>query len=162
MKFLNPTLTLSLTLALIVSSCKAPDVPVPQAENEIVVEEPVAPAKVEAPKEDKNVPKADREYRAAWVASVANINWPSKPGLSVQEQQKEAIALLDLLQENNFNAVVFQVRPQADALYQSDLEPWSYYLTGEQGKAPEPFYDPLQFWIEAAHDRGLEVYAWLN
>lgn len=162
MKFLNPTLTLSLTLALIVSSCKAPDVPVPQAENEIVVEEPVAPAKVEAPKEDKNVPKADREYRAAWVASVANINWPSKPGLSVQEQQKEAIALLDLLQENNFNAVVFQVRPQADALYQSDLEPWSYYLTGEQGKAPEPFYDPLHFWIEAAHDRGLELHAWLN
>ncbi|HEU0112891.1 MAG TPA: family 10 glycosylhydrolase [Flavisolibacter sp.] len=107
-------------------------------------------------------PGAEREFRAAWVATVANINWPSKPGLPVDSQQKEAIALLDFLKSHNFNAVVFQVRPQADALYQSSLEPWSYYLTGTQGKAPEPFYDPLQFWIEAAHDRGLELHVWLN
>lgn len=109
-----------------------------------------------------DVPHADREFRAAWVATVANINWPSKPGLSSKEQQQEAIALLDFLKANNFNAVIFQVRPQADALYESDLEPWSYFLTGQQGKAPEPFYDPLHFWIEAAHDRGLELHAWLN
>ncbi|HEY0040831.1 MAG TPA: family 10 glycosylhydrolase, partial [Flavisolibacter sp.] len=96
-------------------------------------------------------PKAEREFRAAWVATVANINWPSKPGLPVDSQQKEAIALLDFLKTNNFNAVVFQVRPQADALYKSDLEPWSYYLTGTQGKAPDPYYDPLEFWINAAH-----------
>jgi len=107
-------------------------------------------------------PKAEREFRAAWVATVANINWPSRPGLPVDSQQKEAIALLDFLKANNFNAVIFQVRPQADALYQSSLEPWSYFLTGEQGKAPEPFYDPLQFWVEAAHDRGLELHVWLN
>ncbi len=107
-------------------------------------------------------PKAEREFRAAWVATVANINWPSKPGLPVDSQQKEAIALLDFLAANNFNAVIFQVRPQADALYQSSLEPWSYFLTGTQGKAPEPFYDPLQFWVEAAHDRGLELHVWLN
>ena len=107
-------------------------------------------------------PHAEREFRAAWVATVANINWPSKPGLPVDSQQKEALALLDFLKANNFNAVVFQVRPQADALYQSSLEPWSYYLTGQQGKAPEPFYDPLQFWLEAAHDRGLELHVWLN
>ena len=107
-------------------------------------------------------PKAEREFRAAWVATVANINWPSKPGLPVDSQQKEAIALLDFLKAHNFNAVVFQVRPQADALYKSDLEPWSYYLTGTQGKAPEPYYDPLQFWTEAAHDRGLEMHVWLN
>src|SRR5690349_4473999 len=73
-------------------------------------------------------PKAEREFRAAWVATVANINWPSKPGLPVDSQKTEAIRLLDLLKKNNFNAVVFQVRPQADALYKSDLEPWSYYL----------------------------------
>ncbi|WP_118193424.1 glycoside hydrolase family 10 protein [Albibacterium indicum] len=103
-----------------------------------------------------------REFRAAWVATVANINWPSKPGLSVEEQQKEAIALLDSLERLNFNAVVFQVRPQADALYASELEPWSYYLTGEQGKAPAPFYDPLEFWIREAHARGMELHAWLN
>jgi uncharacterized lipoprotein YddW (UPF0748 family) len=106
--------------------------------------------------------KAEREFRAAWVATVANINWPSKPGLPVDSQQKEAIALLDFLKAHNFNAVIFQVRPQADALYKSELEPWSYYLTGVQGKAPEPYYDPLQFWIEAAHDRGLELHVWLN
>ncbi len=104
----------------------------------------------------------EKEFRAAWVATVANINWPSKPGLSTAEQQKEAITLLDFLKNHHFNAVIFQVRPMADALYKSELEPWSYYLTGEQGKAPEPFYDPLQFWVEAAHDRGLELHVWLN
>ncbi|MGV3539142.1 MAG: glycoside hydrolase family 10 protein [Rufibacter sp.] len=108
------------------------------------------------------VPKAEDEFRAAWVATVANINWPSKPGLSTEEQQREAIQLLDFLQQNHYNAVVFQVRPQADALYKSDLEPWSYYLTGVQGKAPDPYYDPLEFWTEAAHDRGLEMHVWLN
>src|SRR5688572_20629370 len=97
-------------------------------------------------------PRAEREFRAAWVATVANINWPSKPGLPVDSQQKEAIALLDFLKAHNFNAVIFQVRPQADALYQSNLEPWSYYLTGVQGKAPDPFYDPLDFWVKEAHD----------
>lgn len=108
------------------------------------------------------LPKPDQEFRAAWVASVANINWPSKPGLPVSDQQAEALALLDLLKENGYNAVIFQVRPQCDALYESGIEPWSYYLTGHQGTAPDPFYDPLTFWIEAAHDRGLELHAWLN
>ena len=107
-------------------------------------------------------PSAEREFRAAWVATVANANWPSKPGLPVEEQKKEAIQLLDLLYKNNFNAVIFQVRPQCDALYYSELEPWSYYLTGKQGKAPDPYYDPLEFWIKEAHDRGIELHAWLN
>ncbi len=107
-------------------------------------------------------PTADREFRAAWVATVANINWPSKRGLSTQEQQAETITLLDFLQSHHFNAVIFQVRPQADALYRSTLEPWSYYLTGEQGKAPDPYYDPLEFWVRAAHERGMELHVWLN
>ena len=107
-------------------------------------------------------PSAEREFRAAWVATVANINWPSKPGLTVDQQKSEAVALLDLLRQNNFNAVVFQVRPHCDAMYSSELEPWSYYLTGEQGRAPEPWYDPLQFWIDEAHARGIELHAWLN
>ncbi|MDM8004282.1 MAG: family 10 glycosylhydrolase, partial [Bacteroidota bacterium] len=107
-------------------------------------------------------PAAEREFRAAWVATVANINWPSRPGLTVEEQKSEAIALLDLLYKNNFNAVIFQVRPHCDAMYKSDLEPWSYYLTGEEGKAPDPYYDPLQFWIDEAHARGIELHAWLN
>jgi uncharacterized lipoprotein YddW (UPF0748 family) len=103
-----------------------------------------------------------REFRAAWVASVANINWPSKPGLTTAEQQAEALSILDYLQVNNFNAVILQVRPQADALYASDIEPWSYFLTGEQDKAPDPYYDPLSFWIDEAHKRGLELHAWMN
>ncbi len=108
------------------------------------------------------LPQIQREFRAAWVATVANINWPSKPGLPVEIQQNEAIRLLDLLSQNHFNAVVFQIRPQCDALYQSALEPWSYYLTGKQGQAPDPYYDPLEFWINEAHKRGLELHVWLN
>lgn len=103
-----------------------------------------------------------REFRAAWVATVANINWPSKPGLPTATQKQEALALLDFLKEHHFNAVIFQVRPQADALYPSELEPWSYYLTGAQGNAPDPYYDPLEFWTEEAHKRGLELHVWLN
>ncbi len=109
-----------------------------------------------------NEPNAEREFRAAWVATVANINWPSKPGLAVETQKQEAIALLDFLQSHHFNAVIFQVRPQADALYKSDIEPWSYFLSGEQGKAPAPFYDPMEFWTTEAHKRGLELHVWLN
>ena len=108
------------------------------------------------------LPNVQREFRAAWIASVANINWPSRPGLSTQQQKEEAIYLLDLLQDHNFNTAILQIRPQCDALYKSDLEPWSYYLTGEQGKAPDPYYDPLEFWIEEAHKRGIELHAWLN
>ena len=108
------------------------------------------------------IPSAPREMRAVWVATVANIDWPSSPLLSVEDQKKEAIAILDKVKQLNMNAVILQIRPQADALYKSDLEPWSYYLTGEQGKAPEPFYDPLEFWIEESHARGIELHTWLN
>lgn len=141
-------LFLSLTAIVLISSCSS--------------QKPVAHQASQTGIQPSIVPDAVREFRAAWVATVANINWPSKPGLPIGEQQKEAIALLDFLKEHHFNAVVFQVRPQADALYKSSLEPWSYYLTGQQGKAPEPFYDPLEFWVRAAHERGLELHVWLN
>ncbi len=104
----------------------------------------------------------EREFRAAWVASVANINWPSKPGLSTEQQKQEAIDMLNDVAANNMNAVILQVRPQADALYESSYEPWSYYLTGQQGKAPEPYYDPLNFWIKESHKRGIKLHAWIN
>jgi uncharacterized lipoprotein YddW (UPF0748 family) len=109
-----------------------------------------------------NLPEIKREFRGAWIASVANINWPSKNNLTVDQQKAEAISMLDMLKDNNFNAVIFQIRPSADALYTSNIEPWSYFLTGETGKAPYPNYDPLQFWIEEAHKRGLELHVWLN
>lgn len=107
-------------------------------------------------------PAAAREFRAVWVATVTNIDWPTEPGLSTEQQQKEAIAILDQCAANNMNAVVLQVRTSCDAMYPSKLEPWSYYLTGEQGKAPEPYYDPLKFWIDEAHKRGIELHAWFN
>ncbi|MBL0143436.1 MAG: family 10 glycosylhydrolase [Betaproteobacteria bacterium] len=107
-------------------------------------------------------PPAPREFRAAWIASVANIDWPSRPGLSVQAQKAEIRRLVERAKSTGLNALILQVRPAADALYPSALEPWSEYLTGTQGKAPEPFYDPLALWIEEAHRNGLELHAWFN
>ncbi len=104
----------------------------------------------------------DREFRGAWVATVVNLDWPSSPALPVEKQKEELINLFDALAFLNFNAVFFQVRPECDALYNSNIEPWSFWLTGKQGKAPEPFYDPLEFAIEEAHKRGLELHAWIN
>jgi uncharacterized lipoprotein YddW (UPF0748 family) len=115
-----------------------------------------------AEKSEPGVPDVPREFRAVWVATVANIDWPSEPGLSTQDQQDELIAILDRCKVLNFNAVVLQVRPAADALYPSDLEPWSYFLTGEMGAAPQPHYDPLAFAVQEAHRRGLELHAWFN
>ena len=107
-------------------------------------------------------PRADREFRGVWVATVVNIDWPSKPGLSTDDQKKEAVTILDSVVALRLNAVILQVRPHCDAMYDSKLEPWSYYLTGEEGKAPDPYYDPLAFWVEEAHKRGIELHAWFN
>ena len=111
-------------------------------------------------------PPEPREFRGAWVATVANIDWPSKPGLSGATQRDEAIALLDRARAIGLNAIVLQVRPAADAIYPSALEPWTEFLSGEQGRAPvlagEPAWDPLAFWVHEAHRRGLELHAWFN
>ncbi len=107
-------------------------------------------------------PPLPREFRGVWVATVANIDWPSTPGLSVQRQKQQLIDILDKAAKMHLNAVVFQVRPACDAMYASKIEPWSEYLTGTAGKAPEPFYDPLAFAVEEAHKRGLELHAWFN
>jgi uncharacterized lipoprotein YddW (UPF0748 family) len=101
-----------------------------------------------------------REWRAAWVATVANIDWPSKPGLTAAAQQAEIRALCDTAVSIGLNALILQVRTATDALYDSRLEPWSEYLTGTQGQ--HPGYDPLAAWIEQAHARGLELHAWFN
>ena len=108
------------------------------------------------------LPKVEREFRGVWVASVANIDWPSKPGLSTQEQKLELLEILDRAAALRLNAVIFQVRPAADALYDSPFEPWSEYLTGTMGRAPSPYYDPLEFAVTEAHRRGLELHAWFN
>ncbi len=107
-------------------------------------------------------PPMQREFRGVWVASVANIDWPSRPGLSAWQQQTELLAILDRVKALRMNAVLLQVRPAGDAMYASTLEPWSAYLTGVEGRAPEPWYDPLQFAVREAHARGLELHAWFN
>jgi uncharacterized lipoprotein YddW (UPF0748 family) len=107
-------------------------------------------------------PAVQREFRAVWVATVANIDWPSKRDLTTEQQQAEMRVILNRAQELKLNAIVLQVRTSADALYASPIEPWSEYLTGEQGKAPQPFYDPLELWVREAHQRGIEVHAWFN
>jgi uncharacterized lipoprotein YddW (UPF0748 family) len=107
-------------------------------------------------------PEINREFRALWVATVRNMDWPSSPNITVAEQQQELLALLDRAVELKLNAIVFQVRPEADALYKSATEPWSRYLTGQQGRAPVPLWDPLEFAVVEARRRGLELHAWFN
>jgi uncharacterized lipoprotein YddW (UPF0748 family) len=108
------------------------------------------------------VPPMPREARGVWVATVGNMDWPSRRGLPTDSQKAELRAILDRVKQLRMNLVIFQVRPAGDALYASSLEPWSEYLTGTQGQAPDPYYDPLSFAIEEAHARGLELHAWFN
>ncbi len=117
----------------------------------------IAPASPQA-----QPPETPREFRGAWIASVANIDWPSHPGLAAEAQRDEARELVQVARRTGLNALILQVRPAADALYDSRLEPWSEYLTGEQGRAPQPLYDPLSFWIDEAHRAGIELHAWFN
>lgn len=107
-------------------------------------------------------PAPSREFRAAWVATVKNIDWPSQPGLTSAQQKAELLGILDRAAQLRLNAIILQVRPASDALYSSRLEPWSEFLTGQMGRAPWPHYDPLAFAVEEAHKRGLELHAWFN
>ena len=102
------------------------------------------------------------EFRGVWVATVANIDFPSSKNLTTQQQKDEFIKLLDMHKRNGMNAVVVQIRPAADAFYPSQYEPWSEYLTGKQGQPPSPYYDPLKFMIAETHKRGMEFHAWMN
>jgi uncharacterized lipoprotein YddW (UPF0748 family) len=107
-------------------------------------------------------PPLPREFRAAWVASVANIDWPSQRGLSVGALKEEIARIVEVAASLKLNALIVQMRPAGDALYASTLEPWSEYLTGEQGRAPEGGFDPLRSWIELAHARGIAIHVWFN
>ncbi|HYE31602.1 MAG TPA: family 10 glycosylhydrolase [Methylomirabilota bacterium] len=105
-------------------------------------------------------PKITREFRGAWVATVGNIDWPSKPGLPVEQQKAELVRIFETAQELKLNAIIFQIRTSCDAVYASRIEPWSEYLTGTMGK--DPGYDPLDLAIKLAHERGMELHAWFN
>ncbi len=119
-----------------------------QGSEKLAVENPADPKKI--------------EFRAVWIATINNIDWPSKPNLSVDEQKREFLQLLNTFEKFNLNVVILQVRAASDAFYQSKTEPWSLFLTGKQGKAPEPFYDPLAWAVEMCHQRGMELHAWFN
>lgn len=105
---------------------------------------------------------AAQEMRGVWVSTVLNLDYPAAPTASARELQKQADEILDHAAAMGFNAVFLQVRPCADAFYDSAIYPWSIYLTGEQGEAPENGFDPLAYWVAGAHERGLELHAWIN
>jgi uncharacterized lipoprotein YddW (UPF0748 family) len=110
--------------------------------------------------QSQSLPKPEREFRAVWMATVDNIDFPTKKNLSVEQQKAELLENLKLAQSLKLNAIIFQVRPQCDALYTSAIEPWSEFLTGEMGKAQS--FDPLEFLVAEAHKRGILVHAWFN
>lgn len=111
---------------------------------------------------DSQKDKINQDFRAIWVTTVLNLDYPSSTGLSSDRMKAEAIQILDDAKAMGMNAIVLQVRPAADAIYKSSINPWSKYLTGKQGVAPDSDFDPLKFWIDEAHSRGMALHAWLN
>lgn len=109
---------------------------------------------------DTTAPPVQREMRGLWVATVGNGDWPSKRTLTAEQQRAELVDIMDRASAAGFNAIIFHVRPAADAVYKSAYEPWGAMLTGTQGV--DPGYDPLQLAIEEAHARGMELHAWIN
>ena len=98
------------------------------------------------------------EFRGVWIATVANIDWPKSPDDPVKKKKEDFIEILDFYQKMNFNAAIVQVRTAGDALYPTDLAPWSRYLTGKEGKAPTGFDEPLKWMIDETHKRGMEFF----
>lgn len=134
---------LLLALAALAAACSDPSGP------------PTPPTETEQP-----VPEIPREMRGMWIATVANIDWPTRTTLTADQQRAELVDILSRAAATGINTVVFQVRPAADAVYASSMEPWASLLTGTQGK--DPGYDPLAFAIQEAHARGMELHAWVN
>ncbi len=107
-------------------------------------------------------PDPKREFRGVWIATVENMDWPTNTKTPAAQQKQQLADLLAAHQKTGINAVMFQVRPAADAFYAKSREPWSRWLTGKQGQAPDPAFDPLDFAITEAHKRGMELHAWFN
>jgi len=146
----SPRILVLLAVAALASGCSDPSgAPAPEPA-------PVVPA----PQPDPAAPEVRRETRGVWIATVGNIDWPSRTTLTADQQRAELVDLLNRAAAARVNTVVFQVRPAADAVYASALEPWASLLTGTQGR--DPGYDPLAFAIDEAHARGMELHAWIN
>lgn len=105
---------------------------------------------------------AELEMRGLWVSSVYNLDYPSKPGLSAAQLQREADEIIDYAVQTHMTALFLQVRPCGDALYASSIFPWSAYLSGEQGKAADGAFDPLAYFVARCHEAGIELHAWIN
>lgn len=110
--------------------------------------------------EDVTPIQPKREFRGVWIATVVNLDWPTNARATPEAQKKQLADELNIHQQNGINAIMFQVRPAADAFYAKSREPWSKYLTGKQGQ--EPGYDPLEFAVTEAHKRNMELHAWFN
>lgn len=120
----------------------------------------LAAAAMAAPTKPTQAPT--EEFRGAWVATVDNIDWPSRKGLPTSKAREELRRIIQRAADANLNALLFQVRPMADALYKSPFEPWSEFLTGSQGLAPDEDWDPLAFAVSECHRRGVQLHAWFN
>ncbi|MGR3810072.1 family 10 glycosylhydrolase [Jiulongibacter sp. NS-SX5] len=148
---MSKKLFLTLVISSFLLACKDQSIPL------IIDEEPSSYDFVYQPTNEKK-----REFRGVWIASVANIDWPSKKGLSSAEQKAEYVKLADRMADHKLNALLVQIRAATDAFYLKSPEPWSEWLMGEQGKSPSPLYDPMDFMINQTHERGMEFHAWLN
>ena len=102
------------------------------------------------------------EFCGVWVTTVGNGDWPTRQGLSVTQMKREADTYLDTAKSLGFNVIFFQSRPMGDTMYPSKIFPWSHFLTGKQGQASPDGFDPLRYWIDGAHKRGMELHAWCN
>lgn len=157
-----------LTLAALLSLCSCASTPTgadtgeSEKASESLTAEVTEDVTVETDTKDETEGKELTEMRGAWLASVWNIDYPSKAGLSAMELKKEADEIVKTAKEVNLNAVFFQVRPMSDALYKSDIFPYSAWLTGEQGKDPDGDFDPLEYMIKICHENGIQLHAWIN
>jgi uncharacterized lipoprotein YddW (UPF0748 family) len=141
-----------LALALLVAAC---------ADSPGITDPPMPPPPPPPPPlADTTLPVLQREMRGIWIATVANIDWPSRTALGADQQRAELVDILDRAVAAGLNTIVMQVRPAGDAVYASPIEPWASLLTGTQGM--DPGYDPLEFAVAQAHARGLELHAWVN
>ena len=147
-------------LGVIASACVRTIISPPAPAVVVIAPEPVGVIPEPAPSADSDSPPVIREMRGLWIATVGNLDWPSKPGLSADQQRAELTDILNRAASSGINTIIFQVRPSADALYASSLEPWAALLQGTQGVSPG--YDPLAFAIQQAHARGMELHAWIN
>ena len=150
--------TLKLTVSVLIIVMSLSLLALTASDNSQAVAQQDANLQLQSP----DMQQQDSDLRGVWVASVLNIDYPAHPVTDSEVLKSEALKILDNAAATGFNAVILQVRPTSDALYKSSYYPWSKYLTGSQGLAPDGGFDPLEFWVSEAHKRGIQLHAWIN